>query len=98
MGRNIDVEIVVQEGELIGWRDALRAAGGTLEGERPFTPPPEELDRFADAQFEPLMVIAVGIGVTALLNQILNLVDRLRAKTFWLSTRPSHGSRPVVYR
>jgi hypothetical protein len=75
----IETEFVVYEGELVAFRNELRAIG-TINEERPFIPKPEEFDRFSDAQMDPLMVIAVGIGVTALVQQVLNLVDRLRGE------------------
>lgn len=80
MDKTVKAEFVVLEGELKPWRNALKKAGAEVSEERPFTPPPEELDRFADAQFEPLMVIAAAISLTAFLQQVMNLVDRLRGE------------------
>lgn len=80
MEKPIETEFVVYEGELAAWLNALGAPGSITHKERPFIPKAEELDRFADAQFEPLMVITVGIGVTVLVQQVLNLVDRLRGE------------------
>ncbi len=80
MAKLIETEFVVYEGELVAWRDAIPATGGTINAERPFTPKAEEFDRFADAQFEPLMVIEFVIGVAALVKQVLNLIDRLRGE------------------
>ena len=68
---NVNVSWVIDEIAAKVVRSEIEEAGGTIESEPiPFTPPPEEVEDYHDAQFAPLVVIASVVAVGFLLKRI----------------------------
>lgn len=72
-------EWVVPDSASVATRGDLAGAGAALEGvDRPFAPPPEQEMDYAEAAFEPLIVIVGLIGLVHLAKQVLSFVKDTR--------------------
>ena len=70
----IRAHFVVEESKAEDFVRSVKETGGKVEGEvEPFEVPPEEIDDYADGQFEPLMVVAVSVSVAYLVSTISKL-------------------------
>lgn len=70
----IEFDWVVEESQVPQEIDGIIAAGGTTKHSGvPYKPKPDELDDYADASFEPMILISVTVATTYLLTQILRL-------------------------
>lgn len=78
--QDVQVQLVVEEGRLSDIVKKVEVAGGNVGGEPlNFIPPVDEMDDYSDQQFEPLTVIAVTLGVGALVRMIYNMwMDKKR--------------------
>lgn len=75
----VAVEWVVPASASALSRTELERLGAELRpADRPFTPVPEEEEAYAEAAFEPLVVIACVMGLTFLARRILSLVKDVR--------------------
>lgn len=68
---NVRVRLVAKESQCDDLTRDIVEQGGTIAGApHPFDPPPDELDDYADAQFEPLLVISATVSAAFLLKTI----------------------------
>lgn len=74
----IDFEWAVPASSTPNERRSLEEAGASLElGEREFSPPPEQSADYAEAAFEPLMIIVGSIALVTLVRRVMTLVRDL---------------------
>jgi hypothetical protein len=69
----IKARFVFEESEVQSFEKGVKVGGGQVESVRSYTPRPEELDDYADGQFEPLMVVAVAVSLGYLIRTISNV-------------------------
>jgi len=95
---NVAISVVVEEGNLSGATNVIELAGGTITDQpKPYDAPVDEIDDYADAQFEPLMIIAVTLSLAALTKVLSDVwLDHTRpggqtldARTFPATWRPA---------
>lgn len=86
---NVTVEFVTQESDIPEYITAVNDSGGQItENEKPWDIPPDLLDDYADAQFEPMMVVAVAVSVGFLIKRISDVwLDHKRAGGQIVDTR-----------
>jgi hypothetical protein len=67
----ISVDFVTEESTADDYVAEIEKSGGKLDGEvEPFQTPPDLLDDYSDAQFEPLTVVAASVAVGFLVKRI----------------------------
>ena len=86
---HVTVEFVTQESDITEYITAVNDSGGQItEGEKPWDIPPDLLDDYADAQFEPMMVVAVAVSVGFLIKRVSDVwLDHKRAGGQIVDTR-----------
>jgi hypothetical protein len=55
-------------------RQAITDAGGAIEDEKVFKPPPDELDKYAHARFEPLMILTAVFSLAFLAERVVKVI------------------------
>ena len=69
---NVVVEFVTLESNIPKYIATVNNSGGkVIENEKTWDIPPDLLDDYADAQFEPMMVVAVAVSVGFLIKRIM---------------------------
>lgn len=86
---NVSVEFVALESDLAACVNALKSSGGTVtENEKAWDTPPDLLDDYSDAQFEPMMVVAASVSIGFLIKRISDVwLDHKRAGGQVIDTR-----------
>ena len=80
---NVLVEFVIQESSVPECIAAIKDSGGAVtENEKAWDIPPDLLDDYSDAQFEPMMVVAVTVSIGFLIKRISDV---------WLDHKRSGG-------
>lgn len=86
--QGVDFEWVVPASLVPGERRSLEEAAARLEpGERGFAPPTDQSADYAEAAFEPLMVIAGSIALVTLVRRVVTLVRDLRSHGLIIDAR-----------
>ncbi len=85
----ISVDFVTEESSAPEYVAKIEKSGGKLENAvTPYTIPPDLLDDYSDAQFEPIMLVAAFVGTGFLIKQISDVwLDHTRSGGQVIDTR-----------
>jgi hypothetical protein len=89
-----EIDWICREAAAAKFTDAIAADGGSVRGTAPFTPSPEEVDLFADPQFDPLLAITVMLGLPLCLRMLRRAVADLRGERGTALVLDLSGERP----
>lgn len=59
-------------------KQAITNTGGIVEDEQDFKPSPEDLDKYAHAAFEPLVILTVAFSIAFLAERAVKIVKDLK--------------------
>ena len=76
----VTFEWVCSEGGANTFAGRVENDGGRVTGTTPFVPKPEEADLYSDAQFEPLITLALIVAVPVVVRYVVELAKELKGR------------------
>jgi hypothetical protein len=74
----VEVEIVTEEAIAFEEIGRIRSAGGIVREQKVWTVPPELIDDYGDAQFEPMIIIAAALSIGFIVRRITETIEDLK--------------------
>lgn len=73
--KNISVQFVIEESSAAALVSDIKTTGGNLDADPvPFDVPPELIDDYGDAQFEPFLIVAAAVSIGFLIKRISDVI------------------------